>query len=381
MKTWITRFAYNAFLGRPRAGAKAIPPPLECMKRILVVRDDHIGDLICSTPVFEALRSACPEAELVLAASTYNAEIVKGNPFIDEVICYRKHKHTGGNRRLESTWEQYRFLRCLRKRRFDLAIGLKSQFGKRQAQIVFASGAPYRVGYGPHQARYRHFAFFYNIRISFDPTPRHEVIRTLDILKPFGIEVPCPRPLVIIEDEYREFASRCLLEKRVQGRPVVGYHISNRKPQNRWALESFARVIDGLKTAHPGSEHLLTFAPGDEADARRLASLCSSSTHIVPTERIKELAAVVERCHIFITVDGAPLHLAAALGVPTVAIFGSPLGAACWHPWGPGHRWFHGAGETESVIPESVLQSALSVLDIRESPSFPSHDHSLGDVR
>jgi hypothetical protein len=99
IKTLSSAAACAMLYGRPRRPARAFEGFLKHIRKILVVRDDHIGDLICSLPVFEALKKALPDARTTLVASSYNAQIAEGNPFIDHVLHYPKHKHSTHGRR------------------------------------------------------------------------------------------------------------------------------------------------------------------------------------------------------------------------------------------------------------------------------------------
>jgi len=357
---------FSVLFGKPRKMPRPAGLDLSETRRILVVRDDHIGDLICSTPAFEALKKACPQAELTLVASTYNAEVVKDNPYIDRILCYEKHKHSHRRWRLGSAWCQYRFLKSLRNKNFDLAIGLRSCFSRRQAQTVFASGAPYRLGHYPDKPRYRYLAFFYNLYVPMSQARKHEVERTLDVLKSIGIEHPLPMPLVVIDQPARDFATEAIASGEIKGYPKIGYHISNRNINNCWPLTSFASLIELLKRRYPQSEHLITFAPDDEERATQLTSWVSKKGHLVATREIKQLGAIQRHCQLFITVDGAPMHLAAALGIPTLALFGSSLGPVFWHPWGPGHRWLAKGDEIAGISPQEVFDVAREMLENRK---------------
>ena len=332
MKKFLAFLLYSLIFGIPRKKPGLKTPDLSSLKRIMVVRNDKIGDLICSLAAFEALKKACPQAEITLVSSTYNAEAAEGNPYIDKILPYEKHKHSNTRFRLLSTWRQYRFLRRLRKMRFDLAIGLRSHFSKTQSLIVFASGAPYRLGHTPQRHRYKHLAFFYNLYVPNSRAEKHEVQRALDVVRTLGVDIENPKPLVVINQDERDFAQRILKESDIKGSPVIGYHISNYSASLVWPLENFAGVIRLLKAKYPDSEHLITFAPDKMEDALKLKAMVKDSVHIIKTPTIKQLGAIQRHCQLFITLDGAPMHLAAALDIPIVALF---IGSypVVWHPW------------------------------------------------
>lgn len=362
MKRFLASVVYSLLFGKPKSIDRQPVPDLTKVRRILIVRDDHIGDLICSTPVFEALKKTCPQAEITLVSSTYNGAIAEGNPYIDRILCYEKYKHRRNGWRLGHTWCQYRFFRSLRREAFDLAIGLRSHFSRRQAQIVFASGAPYRLGHQPQRSRYRHLSFFFNLIVPESRARKHEVERSLDVLKVIGIELPQPKPLVVINQSEKDFASQVIRDKEIKGDPIIGYHISNRNVNQHWPISSFAQLIKLLKREYPHSEHIITFAPNDQERARQLAARIGSRGHLVRTPGIKQLGALQRCCQLFITLDGAPLHLSAALGIPTLAIFGFFSDPGVWHPWGFGHRWLKRNEESVLTRPEEVFNVASGML-------------------
>lgn len=363
MKKVLAYILFCLAFGKPKA--KPWPEGIKFseLKRILVVRNDNIGDLICSLPVFEALKKTFPQAEITLAASTYNAEIARGNPYIDKILCYEKYKHSMTKWHFWSAWNQYRFLRALRKEKFDLAIGLRSHFSRTQSLIVFASGAPYRLGHYPVRSCYRHLSFFYNVYTTAESrAEKHEVERTLDVLNVLGIKHSKPAPCIVIDQNDIDLADDIFSSRNIKGRPTIGYHISNRKPGLVWPLENFAFLIHMLKEKYPASEHLITFAPGESDRAELLTSMLKDKIHVVPTTRIKELGAIQRNCRIFITLDGAPMHLAAALGVSTLAIFGvsDPV---VWRPWGTGHHWLIKKEGISAISPEEVCETAVEMLE------------------
>ncbi len=336
-------------------------PDLMTIRHILVIRDDHIGDLICSTPAIECLKKACPNAEITLLASTYNAAIAEGNPNIDKILRYEKHKHRDGKSRFFSTWRQFLLLKSLRKTDFDLAIGLRSRFSRRQAQAAYASGAQYRLGHFPDNPDFSHLDFLYNIYVHGENREKHEIERVVDILKPIGIENTLPRPLVVIDSASKDFAAQKIISKKISGSPVIGYHISNRNPLQCWPLSAFSGLIKHFREIYPSSEHLITFAPDDRAKAEQLLSMTSGNCHIIFTNEIKQVGAIQLHCDLFITLDGAPNHLSSALNVPTLTLFGMS-DPVVWAPWGLKHRYIRKESDIASISPEEVFNVACEML-------------------
>ena len=361
MKKKLAFLLYSLVFGVPRKKPDLKLPDLSSLKRIMVVRNDKIGDLICSLPVFEALKKACPQAKITLVSSTYNAKAAEGNPYIDKILRYEKHKHSNNSFRLFSAWCQYRFLRRLRKMRFDLAIGLRSHFSKTQSLIVFASGAPYRLGHNPRRPRYRAMAFFYNLYVPNSRVEKHEVQRSLDVVRTLGLDLENPKPLVVINQHERNFAQKILKESDIKGSPVIGYHISNYSPSLVWPLENFAEVIKLLKARYPDSEHLITFAPDKMEDALKLKAMVKDSVHIIKTPTIKKLGAIQRHCRLFITLDGAPMHLAAALGIPIVALF-KGFYPVVWHPLCQHYCCLFKGADIRDISVRDVVMAATEML-------------------
>jgi ADP-heptose:LPS heptosyltransferase len=364
IKTLFSAAACAMLYGRPRRPTRPLAGFFKDIRKILVVRDDHIGDLICSLPVFEALKKALPDARTTLVASSYNAQIAVGNPCIDHILHYPKHKHSAHGRRTLSAWQQYRFLKSLRARNFDLAIGLRSHFSRRQGQIVYASGAPYRLGHIPQRKRYRHLAFFYNIPAANPRSHKHEVERSLDVVRSIGIDLADPFPEVTLDAASRDFAESQAKRLGIAGFPVIGYHISNRDEVNCWSMDNFSNLIHLLREKYPNACHIITHAPDDRSKALGLAAAGGAGCHAIGTSTIKEVGALQQKCQLFVTVDGAPNHLSAALGIPTLTLFGGsdPI---VWGPWGTRNRAIKKSDNINEIAPQDVFQKAVEMIDSR----------------
>ncbi len=104
--------------------------------RILVVRNDNVGDVLCCTPAIRALRRHFPQAYLAALVVRYSQDALTGNPDVDELFVYEKAKHRPDQSRIVSLYKQFMIEQELRKRRFDLAIGLRSNFSWSEAWLV-----------------------------------------------------------------------------------------------------------------------------------------------------------------------------------------------------------------------------------------------------
>ena len=169
--------------------------PVGTIKKVLFVRRDNIGDLVCTTPAIRAVRVRFPGAVIGVLVNTYNAEMLKGNPDVDEVFIYEKAKHAEGRGRLGVWLSNSKLMRRIRALKFDVAIGCGS-YSVRLARHTYLTGARERIGYTPTGANNR----YYNRAVA-EPTERiHEVQRTFALLNGLGIEAGAetgPGPMVL----------------------------------------------------------------------------------------------------------------------------------------------------------------------------------------
>jgi len=299
--------------------------------KILVIRRDNIGDLVCTTPLFSALRQHRPTARIFALVNSYNAPILAGNPDVDEACVYRKAKHRNAGESRLSVWlKTWALIRRLRRERFDVAIVATP--GRQPAALKFAHWVKARrvIAYGDASEG-----------IS-DPLPLslanegHESEAVMRLLAPLGITA-APGSLSVYADSELAAAVRV---PEGEG-PLVALHISARKPAQRWPVERFAELARALH-ARDGARFLLFWSPGpenhpqhpgDDGKAECLLSACHNLPVLAcATQRLEELVAGLSRCDAVICSDGGAMHIAAGLGKPIVCFFGNS-GLARWHPW------------------------------------------------
>ncbi len=287
--------------------------------RILLLRRDNIGDLVCTTPLIAALRAQVPGAWLGALVTTYNAEVLAGNPALDEIFVYEKLKHRSGGllSHLRSRLGQ---VARLRQQKFDYVL---VPAPAPQALKLARSLKPVQVIAAPASVASR----------------QHEVERVFELGRAFGVRGK-PGPLQVIPDPLK----RSELEKRLGPGPFVAVHISARRPAQRWPLDRYAELIAHLSTQQkvillwaPGSKDNPRHPGDDEAAAAVLRA--AKGVNVVPVETpdLKTLIAALSLADRVVCPDGGAMHLAAALGKPVVALFGdSPV--ARWRPWSAPHR-------------------------------------------
>ena len=311
--------------------------------RILILRRDNIGDLVCTTPLIAALRAQLPRAWLGALVTTYNAEVLAGNPALDEVFVHEKLKHRTVSL-LSHVGSRLGQLSRLRQRKIDSVLVPASS---PQALKLARSLKPGRVLAAPAGA----------------PAQQHEVERTFALGGSLGV-TGTPGPLRIFPDGKKVLE----LRQKIGAGPIVAIHISARRPAQRWPLERYAALA-----AHLAKEArvLLLWAPGASDDPRHpgddaaaagvLREVGGSAVTPVPTADLKMLIAALSLAELVICPDGGAMHLAAALGKPVVALFGdSPVER--WRPWGVPHRVLRPESRNLADLAlEPVLEAARSL--------------------
>jgi heptosyltransferase III len=304
--------------------------------KILVIRRDNIGDLVCTTPLIRALRQRFPEAWIGALVNSYNAPVLRGNPDLNEVFAYRKLKHRdAGESLLVNLWARHRLLAALRRQSLDYVV----MAGNTARAMGFSRllHAKKTVGFTSAGARP-------DIAVTADGGG-HEVDLTFRLAQALGISGPPPVPAVY-PDPAVVARLRSELAQRLPGvKTLVGIHISARKPSQRWPIECFAQLAREI--AGQGDVGILLFwSPGPETDPRHpgddekaevlIKALRGLPSAAVPTHELGELVAGLSLCDRVICSDGGAMHIAAALAKPIVCLFGGS-DAVRWHPWGVPH--------------------------------------------
>jgi heptosyltransferase-3 len=180
------------------------------------------------------------------------------------------------------------------------------------------------------------------------------VERALNLLAEIGIP-PAEKSLrVWIPDEEKQRVEKFLKKNGIDIQRLVGIQLSSRIPANRWSLEKFVALTIRL-TGHDRHFVVLTWGPGDEALAKQVLAQADSNVFLYPTPTFKSLGALQERCRVFISPDGGAMHLATAVGTPTVGLFGK-TDPRSWGPWGNGHVALRQGKNADLISVDEVYQ-------------------------
>jgi lipopolysaccharide heptosyltransferase I len=305
-------------------------------ERILIVKLSAIGDIIHTLPAVAALRRAYPEAWLAWIVERAGAGLLRGNPDLDELI-------TVDTRAWRANWwmglrHAWYVTRHLRRASFDLCVDFQGLL--KSALFTYLSGAPRRLGFPPQMCREPLSAVFTNLHGPLVDPSRHVVDQLMQLLKPIGVATTERRFTIPLTEADEHFAERVWRELGLRSNvPVVMLYPGAAWATKRWGELNFARLSDALIRRFQ-VRTLLTWGPGEEPLIQRVVRATAYTPAIAPATTLLQLAALIARCRAFVGGDTGPLHLAAAVGTPTVALFG-PSNPQRNGPYGPGHVVLH----------------------------------------
>lgn len=334
------------------------------VKKILVIKLRHIGDVMLTIPVFRALRENFPDSHISALINSGTEEVLSGNHLIDEIIIFDRNikKMNTAMRYIK----ELSFLKQIRMKGFDMTVDLTS--GDRAAIVSLLSGAQYRIAYSPKKEGLLAKRYLYT-HLAKKKAGQHMVLQNLEVVRQFGIDTKHEELDFFIPEDAKLFVKRVFEENNInppsppfnsplkggyrgvkggqRGVTIVHVHPTSRWLFKCWEDKYMAEVIRRL--IDNKSKVIVTSSPEkhEMEKAKNILSLVDELTppHIPPLVRggiggvidlcgkttIKQLAAIADASDIFIGVDSAPMHIAAAVGTPVIAIFGA--GVKSWRPW------------------------------------------------
>jgi heptosyltransferase-3 len=325
-----------------------LPDPVDAavVRRVLVTKLRHHGDVLLTSPVFTVLKRALPAAEIDALVYLETAPMLEGHPALTRIHTIdREWKHEG---LIAQAGAERRLFSALSSRRFDLLVHLTEH--PRGAWLARLLKPRYSVApeLGGKLRLWRN-SFTHQYRLP-RATPRHTVECNLDALRRIGFQpAPDDKRLVLCPDDKSAARVRTLLAQQgLEAHRFVQMHPGSRWLFKCWPPERSAALLDRL--AADGMRVAVTGAPEprERALVEAILGACASASRsrIVDLSgalSLRELAALTREARAFVGVDSAPMHIAAAMGTPVVALFG-PSGEIEWGPWGVAHRIVSSAG-------------------------------------
>ena len=297
--------------------------------RILLIKLRHHGDMLLTTPVINSLRQRWPDAQIDVLLYEETRDMLAAHPAIGKIYGIdRKWKQLGTRKHLQKEWQ---LLKTLRAQHYHLVINLADQW--RSAFVTRFTGAPVRLGFAFNK---RDSAFWRFCHTQLVPVTNHKTLHTVEQNLSILAPLPVP-PLPVVTMSYSSQDWQTAREK-LTARGVDDHYVVI-QPTSRWFFkcwdeEKMAQTIAALR--QDGHTVVLTAGP-DKKELAMIDRILAASPHdgvvsLAGELTLRQLAALIDHARLFIGVDSVPMHMAAALQTPCVALFG-PSKLTFWSPW------------------------------------------------
>lgn len=293
----------------------------ESYKSVLIVRTDRIGDVVLTLPMIPVLRAHFPSCRITMLVRPYTSELIAGTTGLDQIIHYDEREDRKGF---------WRLLGEIRGQRFDLAVVSHPKF--RIALLLFLAGIPKRVGSG-----YRWYSFLFNERV-FEhrkTAEKHESEYNISLLRSIGIDVrDVPNISLAIPDAARAMAIAELKSVGIsEADRFVVLHPGSGGSARDWSAERFGELAKRL-----ADEGIKVVVSGDEKERPLVEKVAERSQGtakvLIGRFNLKQLAAFLALPRAFVSNSTGPLHIAAVVGTPVVAMY-PPIRECSAKRWGP----------------------------------------------
>ena len=307
--------------------------------RILIVKLSAIGDVVHTLPALTALRRHYPRARITWLVEEAAADLVMGHPDVDEVLVSQRKTWLKGlktPRRRQHLRALAGFVTRLRRHRFDMVLDF--QFSLKGAVLIALTRARRKIGFGHGLAHQECSYVALNEHIPAVSMDIHALDRNLIMLQAIGVECGPIEYKLPVADVHRKKAMQLLSGfDRDAGAPFVAINPMAQWESKLWSGKGFARVADRLQQEARWPV-VFTGGPGDRAYIDNiLGQMKTMAPNLAGRTDLLTLAALLQQAKLMITTDTGPMHIAAAMGTPTVALFGP---TAPWRtgPYGRGHQ-------------------------------------------
>lgn len=326
-------------------------------RKILVIRQhNQMGDMLLATPALRAIKESRPEAEVAVISSTLNRDVLENNPAITHLFTYDKR----------NPLSHLKLVLDLRRERYDLALVLHTvSFSFTSVLLAVLSGARLRIGSAPKNVDYDLAGSYFSLVL---PLPEeseldkmNEAEHNLYPLRAVGIDTSDLSPQIVPNPENVSWAGRMEAEYWRPGEIKLVVHPGAGKTENIWPPEKFARVVNGLNEVKKVGL-VVVKGPRDAASVAEFNKTCGVKGTVVEGKKIGAVAALMLRADLVLCNDTGVMHVSAAAGARTLAVFG-PTDPGRWAPRtnclnvirAPG-------GRLRELGPQAVLEKALEVL-------------------
>lgn len=272
------------------------------IRKILCIKPRGIGDIILSTVILENLKEGFPNAQIDYLTEKFARNSVENNPFVNKVLTMREG--------------EFPLLVALRikKEKYDMILDLWSN--PRSAQITFLTGVKYRVGFA-----YRGRKYAYNILGTSERGITHSAEHNLELLKSLNIPIKTKNIHFYVSSEDDEYGKNYIKKYFRRESLIVGIIPAGGWRSKRCDATKWVEICSALNEKYKVS-FLILWGPGDEYDADYIKNHFPGNTVLAPKTTVNQMAGLIKNCNFVLANDSGPMHMAVALGIPTLGIFG-----------------------------------------------------------
>lgn len=312
----------------------------DSQSRILVIRLGLLGDMLCTTPMLEAIKKHFPSGRLCLLSNEYNRPVIARNPFIDQIYTYIHTKSRQRNPRsglFASLIDGWRLKRNLKRERFDWIVVCNGGFNKPSVRI--AQGLGGKIISATREDGSYEYSVDFPLSGLLDEPIQHEIVRTFKLLEPIGIGIgELPDHLTLSADQAVLSEISTYIQPDTNALNIA-IHISSRDPRREWPVDRFGEVVRKIVKIRPASFWII-HAPNDAERAQILSHQISEVSHkLISPPNTEALIATLDLATFVICQEGGILHVAAGLQKPVVGLFENTAEKILgWYPWGCRYR-------------------------------------------
>lgn len=334
--------------------------------KIAVLHLDHIGDVIFAMPAIQAIRGAFPDSQIISIVGEWAEPILFRNPNVNKIIQFNA-PWFARDKKTSQLQGIIALKKLLNKLGPDMVIDFRGDL--RHNVAMYMAKVPNRVGYGITGGG---FLLTHEVEYPFDG---HAVLRHMAIPKALGatVDVADIELKIYISKDEKNWVEEFLSKHNLEGRTLIGMHPETGTQAKQWSMSSFVRTMELLAGKLADKNPLFIFTG--------LKTFGLNSSNVVDLGgklTLRQLAALQSKLDLFICGDTGPLHMATALGCPTVAIYSGTNDLKIWGPWGNKVRVLQaevncapcGRSSCEDnecmtlITPQMAVNSSLELLDI-----------------
>lgn len=284
-------------------------------RKILLVRNDNVGDLVCTTPSIEGLRKKYPNSQIDIVVNSYNFDAINSNPFVDKIYCYTKPKHKKNFlNKVKAAFGKLKILFDIKREQYDAVVIFRSGYSKSAELFSNITNAKYKVGVKDPKGKDK-----FSIHIEANHN-KNEVEFCFDCLSPFGVNYDNENTFYFVEEQ--------LFTKYSEYNDCILFHISSRINENKYFAKNYSDIFEKLN-----DEKILISAEPDDFSVAQELEKKFKNVSFIKTKSLHDLSGLIKNVKLFITLDGGAMHLAPAVGTKTISISGK-TNMKKWYPWG-----------------------------------------------